>query len=136
MPPLNDHFASLEQKAPSVRTAKELARLLADLTRSLRDLIIEGLEDERERGWLHHWLAAFRETLLPELEEAQFADVFAQTLAYGLFAARVHIHPTKSFPGTWLRATCRRPIRSWANCSPGLLAWICRKRLAGHWTIS
>ena len=70
---------------------------MAGLTHSLRDLIIENSGDEEERGWLHNWLAAFRETLIPELEEAQFADVFAQTLAYGLFAAWVHTPPNQEF---------------------------------------
>ena len=40
---------------------------------------------------------AFRETLIPDLTEAAFADMFAQTLAYGLFAARVNHKGDKPF---------------------------------------
>ena len=63
---------------------------MAGMTRIIRDLIVNTFEHEKEHGWLHNWLAAFRETLIPELDEKQFADMFAQTLAYGLFAARVN----------------------------------------------
>ena len=35
--------------------------------------------------------------LLPEVTGAEFADMFAQTLAYGLFAARYNHRGTKPF---------------------------------------
>jgi predicted helicase len=89
--------AFFKQKALTVGTAKELAQRMAGMTRIIRDLIVNTFEHEKEQGWLHNWLAAFRETLIPDLDEAQFADMFAQTLAYGLFAARVHTPPKKEF---------------------------------------
>jgi hypothetical protein len=89
--------AFFKQKALTIGTAKELAQRMAGMTRIIRDLIVNTFEHEKEQGWLHNWLAAFRETLIPDLEEAQFADMFAQTLAYGLFAARVHTPPRKEF---------------------------------------
>jgi hypothetical protein len=70
---------------------------MAGMTRIVRDLIIGAFEHEKEKGWLHNWLAAFREVLLPDLDEKQFADMFAQTLAYGLFAAKVHSGAGKAF---------------------------------------
>ncbi len=85
------------QPAPIIASAKELARRMAGMTRVLRSLIVNVLEHETEHGWLHDWLAAFRGTLVPDLDENTFADMFAQTLAYGLFAARVHAPPGKPF---------------------------------------
>ena len=85
------------QPALTVASAKELAQRMAGMTRIIRDLIAGTFEHEKEHGWLHDWLAAFRETLIPDLDEKQFADMFAQTLAYGLFAARVHAPPGKPF---------------------------------------
>ena len=82
--------AFFKQEALTIGTAKELAQRMAGMTRIIRDLIVKTFEHEKEKGWLHNWLAAFRETLIPDLDEVQFADMFAQTLAYGLFAARVH----------------------------------------------
>ena len=110
--------AFLKEPALTVATAKDLAVSMAHMTRIVRDQIIESFKQESEeterlrvkeetagygpspsaRGpWLHNWLGAFRETLIPDLSEAQFADMFAQTLAYGLFAARVHTPPGKEF---------------------------------------
>ena len=104
------------QPALTVGTAKELANRMAGMTRMIRDLILAALQQEEEKAeqvksgvvretmpgygaqtnWLHEWLHAFRDTLIPDLDEHQFADMFAQTLAYGLFAARAHT-PNKPF---------------------------------------
>jgi len=104
------------QPALTVGSAKELANRMAGMTRMIRDLILAALLQEEEKAeqvksgvvretmpgydsqtnWLHEWLHAFRDTLIPDLNEHQFADMFAQTLAYGLFAARVH-EPNKPF---------------------------------------
>jgi predicted helicase len=90
-------IAFYKQKALTVGTAKDLAQRMAGMTRIIRDLIVNTFDHEKEKGWLHNWLAAFRETLIPDLDEKQFADMFAQTLAYGLFAARVHLPPNEIF---------------------------------------
>ncbi len=89
--------AFLKQEALTIGTAKDLARRMAGMTRIIRDLIINTFDHEKEQGLLHNWLAAFRETLIPDLNEKQFADTFAQTLAYGLFAAWIHTPLNKVF---------------------------------------
>jgi hypothetical protein len=87
------------QPALTVGTAKELAERMAGMTRNLRDLIngtfAHGAAPEKD--WLQNWLTSFREVLIPDLDEPQFADMFGQTLAYGLFAARVHTPADKTF---------------------------------------
>jgi len=106
------------EPALTVATARDLATSMAHMTRIVRDLIIDSLKEETEETerllirektsryggmppshgpWLHNWLNAFRETLIPDLNEVQFADMFAQTLAYGLFAARVHSPAGQAF---------------------------------------
>ena len=87
------------QTVPTVGTAKELAARMAGMTRNIRDLIIATFSHGAapDKGWLGNWLASFREVLIPDLDEAQFADMFAQTLAYGLFAARVNKPQEKTF---------------------------------------
>jgi len=110
--------AFFKEPALTVATAKDLATSMAHMTRIVRDQIIDSLKKEDEeterrrvkeettgygsapsaRGpWLREWLSAFREVLIPDLDEPQFADMFAQTLAYGLFAARVHAPSGKDF---------------------------------------
>lgn len=77
------------QVVPTVGTSKELAQRMAALARMTRDLIQETFRRESEEGALHAQLKAFREALIPFLTPAQFADMYAQTITYGLFAARV-----------------------------------------------
>ena len=92
-----EYLTMIRKETAGVASVGELARRMAGMTRILCDLIAGTFEHEKEQGWLHNWLAAFRETLIPDLDEKQFADMFAQTLAYGLFAARVHAPPAKPF---------------------------------------
>jgi predicted helicase len=80
--------AFLAHKAESVGTPKELARRMAHLAHLIRNLIINAFEKEPEGGSLHSQLAAFRDNLIPDLSADYFADMYAQTIAYGLFAAR------------------------------------------------
>jgi hypothetical protein len=89
-----------------IASAEELARRLATLTHVIRDLITNAFLLGRASQQLRDWRDAFAATLLPELapqadakKEAEavneFADMFAQTLAYGLFSARVAIGSTQ-----------------------------------------
>jgi len=71
---------------PSLVTAEDLARALARRTRFLRDVIRSDLA--QGRGPVHEFYAAFQHTLIADLTEEQFADLFAQTITYSLFAAR------------------------------------------------
>lgn len=84
--------AFLTEPALTVETAKDLASRMAGMTRAVRGLIVATFEhgSPADRKQLRDWITAFREVLIPNLDELQFADMFAQTLAYGLFAARVH----------------------------------------------
>lgn len=75
--------------APTIRTPKQLAHLLAAQTRLLRDVTVDTLDTEGADGSLAAQHRAFRELLVPQLTQAEFADMFAQTVAYGLFTARV-----------------------------------------------
>ena len=68
-------------------TAPEvLARSLARRTRELQTQISTTLTDES--SGIYRMFAAFKELLLSTLTPDDFADMYAQTLAYGLFAAR------------------------------------------------
>jgi len=80
--------AFLDHKAEKVGTPQELAQRMARLAHMVRDLIIEAFKQEAESGGLHNQLAAFQENLIPDLSVEQFADMYAQTITYGLFAAR------------------------------------------------
>ena len=72
---------------PPSLTAEELARQLARRTRFLRDQVIRP-ELEQQSGSLFGFFQAFQKYLIAGLTPDQFADLYAQTIAYGLFAAR------------------------------------------------
>lgn len=73
-----------------VASPEELARHMARLTRMIRDIIVRAFERDEVSENTAGLLDAFRKTLLPQIQPDEFADMFAQTLAYGLFAARVN----------------------------------------------
>jgi hypothetical protein len=72
-----------------VSTSKEMAIRLAELARNIRDSIISVLQVESEKGPLRQIMETFREALIHDLDEAGFADMYAQTIAYGLLSARI-----------------------------------------------
>lgn len=85
---LLDRF--LDFSLPKTFTAETLAVELAKRTRFLREIAAQQLDDEREApGHLTGFYEAFRQYLIGDLTPQDFADLYAQTITYGLFAARV-----------------------------------------------
>lgn len=77
---------------PRRYTAKTLAVELARLTRFLRDEIVteELVKEEGEKkGNLYGFYEAFKQYLISSLTRQDFADLYSQTITYGLFAARM-----------------------------------------------
>ncbi|MDT5122433.1 MAG: hypothetical protein QOC96_1915 [Acidobacteriota bacterium] len=87
----------LTEVIPTVNSPKELAERMARVARLIRDTILRAFKTEGAGGTLHDQLKGFREVLLHELDEEQFADMYAQTICYGLFAARVNHKGTEAF---------------------------------------
>ncbi|WP_448532902.1 hypothetical protein [Parathermosynechococcus lividus] len=79
-----------------ITTAKELAEKLAVVSRRIEQVIPDVYRAEPNDGYLHRLLRSFQQELLPTLKlksenekDYSFADIYAQTIAYGLFTARV-----------------------------------------------
>jgi predicted helicase len=86
---LLDQFFSFS--LPTKFTAESLAKQLAIRTRFLRDQVIKEELREASSGSgkkILNFYDAFRKHLIANLEPDQFADLYAQTITYGLFAAR------------------------------------------------
>ncbi len=69
-----------------IRTSAELAEHLARLARRLRSRIRTILRAERDSGEIRKLQQAFKATLIHDLDDEGFADMFAQTVTYGLFS--------------------------------------------------
>jgi hypothetical protein len=88
----------LAQEAQAINDPKALALRMARLTHFIRDMIVTAFDKQSASTTLHDLHDAFEKALIPDLPIPQFADMFAQTLAYGLFAARCNHHgPQGSF---------------------------------------
>jgi len=77
---------------PRNLNAKRLAQELAKRTRFLRDQVLaEELKagDENGRNQILGFYEAFKTYLISGLSENEFNDLYAQTITYGLFAARI-----------------------------------------------
>ena len=78
-----------------IGTPEALARYLARRTRELKTQIQNALADENSNT--QRMFTAFQKTLLPTLTPDSFADMYAQTLSYGLFAARCTLPNATNF---------------------------------------
>ena len=76
------------ENIPVVSSPKELAVRMAALARLIRTIIGKTFAEEGEHGALHEQMEGFRKVLLHDLTAEQFGDMYAQTICYGLFAAR------------------------------------------------
>ncbi len=77
---------------PKVYNAKNLAIELAKRTKFLKDEVItEDLAEEEKngKGFILGFYEAFRQFLISGLSKEDFADLYSQTITYGLFAARM-----------------------------------------------
>ncbi|MCX6131414.1 MAG: N-6 DNA methylase, partial [Proteobacteria bacterium] len=82
-----------------IATAKELAQELARVSRQMEQAIPAVYAAEGADGYLKTLYESFKRELLPTLKvssdnskDYSFADIYAQTIAYGLFTARVFSH--------------------------------------------
>ncbi len=72
-----------------IKTSQELAARLAALATDIRARANQLLAAESEDGPMRTMLEAFRKNLIQDLDEDGFADMFAQTICYGMLAARI-----------------------------------------------
>lgn len=72
-----------------ITTSKDLAVRLADLAAAIRRKVNAALAVETESGQLRKLMKAFQQSLIHDLKEDDFSDMYAQTIAYGLMSARV-----------------------------------------------
>ena len=100
----------LESKPQPITTPRDLSERSAKLAHIIRDTIVEAFEKEKASADLKDLREAFAEVLIPDLNKpektADFADMYAQTIVYGLFAARCN-HPG---PGPFQRLGAVREI--------------------------
>lgn len=99
--PLPENFASFENfikdfcshHGQTIKSSKKLAEMMAGKARLLSEVIEKALnsdEENSEDSTLKDQMHAFKDILIHDITPKGFADVYAQTIAYGMFAARLH----------------------------------------------
>jgi len=77
----------------TIKSSKKLAEMMAGKARLLSEVIEKALtsdENNSEDSTLKDQMNAFKQILIHDITPKGFADVYAQTIAYGMFAARSH----------------------------------------------
>lgn len=99
--PLTENFASFENLikdfcthvGQTIKSSKKLAEMMAGKARLLSEIIEKALtsdEEKQEDSTLKDQMNAFKQILIHDITPKGFADVYSQTIAYGMFAARLH----------------------------------------------
>lgn len=97
----NDRFVSLlnewaDCSLQPVNSATRLAQIMAHKAKLLADVICKSLKDD-ESTEIQGQYDTFRHVLIHDLTEESFADLYAQTIAYGMFAARLYDKTPEDF---------------------------------------
>ncbi|WNP27396.1 type ISP restriction/modification enzyme [Moraxella sp. DOX410] len=84
----------------TIKIPKRLAEMMASKARMLADVIDKALTSDEENNQntsLLDQMEAFKEVLIHDITPRQFADIYAQTIAYGMFAARLNDKTLEDF---------------------------------------
>lgn len=105
LPALTENFGALENRLrdfaaarpQTVTSSKHLAEMMAGKAAIIKDIMGRALVADiqaRDAGAIPSDLIgqyeAFKSDLIHDIKAADFADIYAETIAYGLFAARLH----------------------------------------------
>lgn len=99
--PIPENFAQFENLVrdfcstigQTIKSSRKLSEMMAGKARLLSDIIEKSLVSDsthNEDSTLRDQMSAFKQILIHDITPKTFADVYAQTIAYGMFAARYH----------------------------------------------
>lgn len=80
-------------RGQTIRSSSKLSKMMAGKAKLLSQVIKNTIitdEKNNENSTLKGQMDAFRRILIHDITANEFADIYAQTIAYGMFAARLH----------------------------------------------
>lgn len=104
--PRADQFEKLEnllkdfvaQQPQTITSPKDLAKRMAGKASLIKDILKNTLSaDTQHETELGTQYLAFKENLIHDITAEDFADIYAETIAYGMFAARLHDTTPETF---------------------------------------
>jgi len=97
---INNIKSFTTQISQTITSPSKLAKMMAGKARLLQNVIERAIisEDESDaNNSLREQLEVFKATLIHDITPESFADIYAQTIAYGMFAARLHDETMDTF---------------------------------------
>jgi len=106
--PLTNNFSQFESfikefvevEGITIKSPQKLAKMMAGKARLLQSIIEKAVvsdEESSENSSLKLQYETFKGYLITDLDPKGFSDMYAQTLAYGMFAARLHDESLEDF---------------------------------------
>ena len=99
--PLSDNFEQFNQLiknfaltvSQTIKSPTKLAQMMAGKAKLMANVIEKSLnhDDEQDiRSSIKSQMLSFQQMLIHDIDNKSFADIYSQTIAYGMFAARYH----------------------------------------------
>lgn len=82
-----------ETISQSIKSPTKLAQMMAGKAKLMADVIEKSLnydDQEGKRSTIKSQMLSFQQMLIHDIDNKSFADIYSQTIAYGMFAARYH----------------------------------------------
>jgi predicted helicase len=106
--PIPENFASFESLinnfclhiGQTIKSSKKLAEMMAAKAKLLAEVIEKAINSDeitQENSSIKEQMNAFKEILIHDITSKDFADIYAQTIAYGMFSARLHDPSLQTF---------------------------------------
>ena len=107
--PIEENFISFANNirdftsyiSQTITSPQNLAKLMAGKARLLQDVLEKAITSDDENNEddlsLKNQMEIFRVNLIHDINPKEFSDVYAQTIAYGMFVARLHDPTLETF---------------------------------------
>ena len=84
----------------TIKSPTKLAQMMAGKAKLMADVIEKSLnydDEQNSRSNIKSQMLSFQQMLIHDINNKSFADIYSQTIAYGMFAARYHDPTLKTF---------------------------------------
>ena len=106
--PVADNFPKLQElinlflsaSPQTIKTSAELSKQMATKAKLLAEIIETALEEDIKNdinSEIYNQYNSFKSILIDNIKAKEFADLYAQTIAYGMFAAKISDNSTNHF---------------------------------------
>jgi predicted helicase len=86
------------ERLQTITSAEKLAEMMAGKATLIKDILFNTLKEDAElQTELTGQYQSFKTMLIHDLTAEEFADIYAETIAYGMFGARLHDKTLENF---------------------------------------